>query len=227
MGLEEGLAEALLEFGRYEGGPAFVLVPQILHGQALIVAVDYLTHPAIGIAQIPGYLGDALTPGQQPESVPAGAFGVVLGLPVEGVEVIRMVSQLEFQPGAALMLGQLHGSILVERVLKISYELYRSLHRYGFAHSFETWYGNQLAGGILGIALGAAFIGDSMFYSIPNASKVAMVRLVEHLRARGFEIFDVQVQNPHLARFGAIEVDPLEFRQRLWRAIQKPARFVD
>jgi leucyl/phenylalanyl-tRNA--protein transferase len=54
-----------------------------------------------------------------------------------------------------------------------------------------------------------------------------MVRLVEHLRARGFEIFDVQVQNPHLARFGAIEVDPLEFRQRLWRAIQKPARFVD
>lgn len=92
MGLEEGLAEVLLEFGRYEGGPAFVLVPPILHGQALIVAVDHLTHPAIGIAQIPGYLGDALTPGQKPEGVPAGAFGVVLGLPVEGVEVIWMVS---------------------------------------------------------------------------------------------------------------------------------------
>lgn len=106
-------------------------------------------------------------------------------------------------------------------------ELYRSLHRYGFAHSFETWCDNRLAGGILGIALGAAFIGDSMFYSIPNASKVAMVRLVEHLRNRGFEIFDVQVQNPHLARFGAIEVDPLEFRQQLLRAIQKPARFVN
>lgn len=106
-------------------------------------------------------------------------------------------------------------------------ELYRSLHRYGFAHSFETWRDNRLAGGILGIALGAAFIGDSMFYSIPNASKVAMVRLVEHLRNRGFEIFDVQVQNPHLARFGAIEVDPLEFRQQLLQAIQKPARFVN
>ncbi|WP_297560066.1 leucyl/phenylalanyl-tRNA--protein transferase [Meiothermus sp.] len=105
-------------------------------------------------------------------------------------------------------------------------QLYLSLHRYGFAHSFETWYEGRLAGGILGVALGAAFIGDSMFYSVPNASKVAMVRLVEHLRQRGFEIFDVQVQNPHLARFGAIEVDPIEFRQRLFQAIQKPARFV-
>lgn len=106
-------------------------------------------------------------------------------------------------------------------------ELYLDLHHHGFAHSFETWYKGRLAGGILGIAMGAAFIGDSMFYRIPNASKVAMVRLVEHLRQRGFEIFDVQVQNPHLARFGAIEVAPQEFRQRLLSAIQKPARFVD
>jgi len=106
-------------------------------------------------------------------------------------------------------------------------QLYLSLHQYGFAHSFEAWHQGRLAGGILGVALGAAFIGDSMFYSVPDASKVALVRLVEHLRTRGFEIFDVQVQNPHLARFGAIEVDPLEFRQQLFQAIQKPARFVD
>ncbi|MDT7919283.1 MAG: leucyl/phenylalanyl-tRNA--protein transferase [Meiothermus sp.] len=106
-------------------------------------------------------------------------------------------------------------------------QLYLSLHQYGFAHSFEAWHQGRLAGGVLGVALGAAFIGDSMFYSVPDASKVALVRLVEHLRTRGFEIFDVQVQNPHLARFGAIEVDPLEFRQQLFQAIQKPARFVD
>ncbi|MGK0618002.1 leucyl/phenylalanyl-tRNA--protein transferase [Meiothermus cerbereus] len=106
-------------------------------------------------------------------------------------------------------------------------QLYLSLHQYGFAHSFEAWHQGRLAGGILGVALGAAFIGDSMFYSVPDASKVALVQLVEHLRVRGFEIFDVQVQNPHLARFGAIEVDPLEFRQQLFQAIQKPARFVD
>lgn len=106
-------------------------------------------------------------------------------------------------------------------------QLYLRLHQYGFAHSFETWHQDKLAGGIVGVALGAAFIGDSMFYSIPNASKVAMVRLVEHLRHKGFELFDVQVQNPHLARFGALELDPFEFRQRLLQAIQKPARFVD
>lgn len=106
-------------------------------------------------------------------------------------------------------------------------QLYLSLYWYGFAHSFETWQGNSLAGGILGVALGAAFIGDSMFYRVPDASKVALVRLVEHLRARGFELFDVQVQNPHLARFGAVEVDPLEFQQKLLQAVAKPVRFVD
>ncbi len=105
--------------------------------------------------------------------------------------------------------------------------LYLSLHRYGFAHSFETWEKGELAGGILGVALGGAFIGDSMFYRVRDASKVALVRLVEYLRARGFELFDVQVQNPHLDRFGALEVDPLEFQQQLLQAIQKPVRFVD
>lgn len=106
-------------------------------------------------------------------------------------------------------------------------QLYLSLHRYGFAHSFETWQGKELAGGILGVSLGAAFVGDSMFYRRPNASKVALVRLVAYLRSRGFELFDVQVQNPHLARFGAVELDPLEFQQKLLQAILKPVRFVD
>lgn len=106
-------------------------------------------------------------------------------------------------------------------------QLYLSLHRYGFAHSFETWREGRLAGGILGVALGAAFIGDSMFYSVPNASKVAMVRLVAYLRQRGFEIFDVQVQNPHLARFGAVEVEPQVFLKQLHRAIVKPVRFTE
>lgn len=106
-------------------------------------------------------------------------------------------------------------------------ELYLGLYHHGFAHSFEAWHKGKLAGGILGVALGAAFIGDTMFYRLPNASKVALVRLVEHLRARGFVLFDVQVQNPHLARFGAFEVDGLEFRQQLFQAVQKPVRFVD
>jgi leucyl/phenylalanyl-tRNA--protein transferase len=106
-------------------------------------------------------------------------------------------------------------------------QLYLALHRYGFAHSFETWLDGELAGGILGVSLGAAFIGDTMFYRVSEASKVALVRLVEYLRQRNFELFDVQVQNPHLARFGAIEVDPLEFQHQLLQATQKPVAFVD
>lgn len=105
-------------------------------------------------------------------------------------------------------------------------QLYLTLHQHQFAHSFETWQDGKLVGGIMGVALGAAFIGDSMFYRVPDASKVALVRLVEHLRNKGFELFDVQVQNPHLARFGAIEVGPLEFRQKLLQAMPKPVKFV-
>lgn len=106
-------------------------------------------------------------------------------------------------------------------------QLYLTLHQYGFAHSFEMWQDGALAGGIMGVSLGAAFIGDSMFYRIPEASKVAMVRLVEHLRSRRYEVFDVQVQNPHLARFGAVEVEPGEFLQQLHQAIAQPVKFMD
>jgi len=105
-------------------------------------------------------------------------------------------------------------------------QMYLRLHRAGFAHSFESWYRGELAGGILGLALGGAFIGDSMFYAVADASKVALVRLVEHLRQRGFLLFDVQVQNPHLERFGAYEVSPREYRRRLQEALARPVRFV-
>lgn len=85
-------------------------------------------------------------------------------------------------------------------------QIYHQLHRAGWAHSFETWQGNQLAGGILGIVIHGAFIGESMFFNIPDGSKVAMVRLVEHLRKRHFTLFDAQLMNPHLERFGAYTI---------------------
>jgi len=100
-------------------------------------------------------------------------------------------------------------------------EIYFALHRAGFVHSFETWHEDQLAGGILGFALGGAFIGESMFYHVSNASKVALVRLVEHLKNQGFELFDAQIQNPHLARFGAYKLPEPEFLRRLEQALQK------
>jgi leucyl/phenylalanyl-tRNA---protein transferase len=104
-------------------------------------------------------------------------------------------------------------------------ELYYLLHRNGWAHSFETWQGDQLAGGILGIAIGGAFIGESMFFNIPEGSKVAMVMLVEHLRQHGFTLFDAQMQNPHLARFGATEIDDRLYSKMLSQAVASKCRF--
>lgn len=105
-------------------------------------------------------------------------------------------------------------------------ELYHLLHATGWAVSFETWQGDELAGGILGLVIGGAFIGESMFYRIPEGSKVAMVRLVEHLRQRGFLLFDAQLQNPHLERFGAYIVSDREYRQQLAQAIRKSCQFL-
>lgn len=98
-------------------------------------------------------------------------------------------------------------------------EIYQELHHSGWAHSFETWEGDELAGGILGIAIGGAFIGESMFYRIPDGSKVAMVKLVERLREKRFIIFDAQMMNPHLERFGAYGVDDLEYQDLLTKAV--------
>ena len=104
-------------------------------------------------------------------------------------------------------------------------DIYLALHQAGWAHSFEAWQEDQLAGGILGIAIRGVFIGESMFYHVPNASKVAMVGLVEHLRKRGFLLFDVQLQNPHLARFGAYLISDREYQKLLQQALMHPCNF--
>ncbi len=101
-------------------------------------------------------------------------------------------------------------------------EIYWALYKAGWAYSFETWQGDQLAGGILGIVIGGAFIGESMFYQIPEGSKVAMVKLVERLRSRGFILFDAQMINPHLARFGAQTLSEQEYQTLLYQALQSP-----
>jgi leucyl/phenylalanyl-tRNA--protein transferase len=100
-------------------------------------------------------------------------------------------------------------------------EIYQVLYKAGWAYSFETWQDNQLAGGILGIVIGGAFIGESMFYRIPEGSKVAMVKLVEQLRRRRFLLFDAQMMNPHLERFGACMVDEQQYQVLLQEALQR------
>lgn len=104
-------------------------------------------------------------------------------------------------------------------------EIYWQLYKAGWAYSFETWQDDQLAGGILGIVLGGAFIGESMFYHIPEGSKVAMVKLVEHLRSRNFLFFDAQMNNPHLERFGAYTVSEQQYNILLKQALKRQCRF--
>lgn len=103
-------------------------------------------------------------------------------------------------------------------------DIYWQLYEAGWAFSFETWQGDELAGGILGIAIGGAFIGESMFYRIPDGSKVAMVKLVERLQTRGFLCFDAQMMNPHLERFGAYVLSDREYQKLLKQAVKQPCR---
>ena len=105
-------------------------------------------------------------------------------------------------------------------------DIYRDLNCAGIAYSFETWQGEELAGGILGLVIGGAFIGESMFYRIPDGSKVAMVKLVEHLRSRRFVLFDAQMTNPHLERFGAYMVGDRDYRKLLRQALLRQCQFV-
>ncbi len=105
-------------------------------------------------------------------------------------------------------------------------QIYLALHQAGWAHSFETWQGDRLAGGILGIAIEGAFIGESMFYRKSEGSKVAMVKLVEHLRHRKYIVFDAQMQNPHLERFGSRVISAAKYQELLKQAMMQDCFFV-
>jgi len=92
---------------------------------------------------------------------------------------------------------------------------YCELHRLGHAHSVEAWAGDQLVGGLYGVDAGGAFAGESMFYLRPYASKLALLHLIDHLRACGAEWLDVQVMTPHIAALGAKAIPRYEFLDRL------------
>jgi leucyl/phenylalanyl-tRNA--protein transferase len=104
---------------------------------------------------------------------------------------------------------------------------YVALHQRGLAHSVEAWEGNQLAGGLYGVALGGAFFGESMFHHVTDASKVALAALVERMRTRGFTLLDVQWVTGHLERFGAIEIPRHDYLELLQQALDVDARFAD
>jgi leucyl/phenylalanyl-tRNA--protein transferase len=97
---------------------------------------------------------------------------------------------------------------------------YVNLHHLGHAHSVETWLDGKLAGGLYGVHIGGAFFGESMFHQATDASKVALVALVQRLRAQEFVLLDTQWITPHLAGFGAYEISRREYLWRLQKAVK-------
>jgi leucyl/phenylalanyl-tRNA--protein transferase len=104
-------------------------------------------------------------------------------------------------------------------------DTYVELHARGHAHSVEAWRDGRLAGGLYGVSLGGAFFGESMFHRETDASKVALVGLVDRLRARGFTLLDVQWVTPHLEQFGATEISRRRYLRLLADALTLECTF--
>lgn len=103
---------------------------------------------------------------------------------------------------------------------------YGQLFERGQCHTVEAWRGETLVGGLYGISIGAAFFGESMFSRETDASKLCLIKLVERLNARGFQLLDSQFITPHLKRFGAIEVLRIRYEQMLAKALACQATFI-
>ena len=103
---------------------------------------------------------------------------------------------------------------------------YLSLHGMGHAHSVECWLEGELAGGLYGVAAGGAFFGESMFSRQRDASKVALVHLVDRLVKKGFGLLDTQWTTPHLRRFGAIDIPKADYMRQLHDALRLDVSFV-
>jgi leucyl/phenylalanyl-tRNA---protein transferase len=102
---------------------------------------------------------------------------------------------------------------------------YVRLHELGRAHSVEAWKDGKLCGGLYGVSLGGAFFGESMFHRARDASKVALVHLVDRLHQRGFELLDTQATTPHLKRFGCVDIPAKKYLELLKSAIGKDCKF--
>jgi leucyl/phenylalanyl-tRNA---protein transferase len=103
---------------------------------------------------------------------------------------------------------------------------YIHLHKLGFAHSVEAWLDNELAGGLYGVSLCGAFFGESMFHRVTDASKVALVGLVNRLNERGYRLLDTQYVTSHLTKFGAVEISKSKYMRLLKQALALECKFL-
>jgi leucyl/phenylalanyl-tRNA--protein transferase len=99
------------------------------------------------------------------------------------------------------------------------------MHLQGHAHSVECWEDSELVGGVYGVSIGGFFAGESMFHRTSDASKAALHLLVEHLKARGFKLFDIQMLTPVTAALGGKNIPRREYLERLHEAIELPVKF--
>ena len=105
-------------------------------------------------------------------------------------------------------------------------DTYCGLRDMGFAHSVEAWQGDQLVGGLYGVAIGAVFFGESMFHTVTGASKHALIWLIERCRQAGYQLLDVQWLTPHLKLYGAVEIPRKRYLRLLSQALACPACFL-
>jgi leucyl/phenylalanyl-tRNA--protein transferase len=105
-------------------------------------------------------------------------------------------------------------------------DMYTQLHQMGLAHSVEAYYEGKLAGGLYGLSLGGAFMGESMVHEVTDASKVSLVYLVNRLLERGFTLLDTQYRTEHLSKFSAVEIPREEYLRRLMPALSQHCSFV-
>ena len=154
-------------------------------------------------------------------------------IPLDGLHVSRSLAKLirsdrfqvaidtDFQ-SVIEACATTHGSTWINLPIR---SLFSELFEKGHVHSVEVYEKNQLVGGLYGLALGGAFFGESMFHTVTNASKAALVHLVARLNAGGFCLLDTQFLTPHLATLGAIEIDRLEYKSLLANALSVTAEF--
>jgi len=152
-------------------------------------------------------------------------------LPLDGFHISRSLARRMRKPDVRVTLNTAFDDVLAgcsDRADtwindEIS-RLYKTLHRSAHAHSLEVWYGDTLAGGVYGVALGGAFFGESMFSRSVNGSKIALACLTTHLHVSGFKLFDTQFITPHLSSLGAVEISRGAYLTRLQMAVDVPIR---
>lgn len=153
-------------------------------------------------------------------------------LPLDQLHVSRSLERRMRKGGFRVSFDENFGAVMrgcAERestwITRDIFRVYGELHQKGHAHSVEVWVDGELAGGLYGVHIGAAFFAESKFHRVTDMSKVALVSMARHLRDRGFHLMEVQYLTEHLAQFGVVEIDHHAYTQMLQEALGLECQF--